>query len=366
MPPAKLNLRDIAELEQRSPSGKFHSFSKNVSLALGAPRNVGVWGGGHPFDFQIRRIPPGAAVCPHHAHVVQWEFFHVLRGTGTVRAGDARHAIRAGDNFLHPPGEAHQLLNTGTDDLEVFIVADNPQLDAFYYPDSDKWGLRTPSVFFKLTPVDYFEGEDPVVAAPDPAAKVRNTDIVPGAADNHVAAKVRNTDFAPPALTPPATPFTQRLRHTDDLAWEDWSSPKGKYRGSFRGVSLAFGAQHRTPVGLGGHPFDIEFGKVPVGATLFPFHWHALQWEFYCFTAGRGEFRLGEERFAVEPGDCVMAAPHVAHAFTNTGDSDLHYVVIADDPPNDFWCYPESGKFGHAKPRKIFRATDADWLDGEE
>ncbi|MBA3850457.1 MAG: hypothetical protein C0502_10770, partial [Opitutus sp.] len=233
--PPKLNLRDVPGTEQRSPSGKFHSFARNVSLALGGIRNVGPWGGGHPFDFQVRSIPPGAAICPHHAHIVQWELFVVRHGTGTVRAGDERRTVRAGDCFLHPPGEAHQLSNAGPEDLEVFIFADNPPLDGFWYPDSQKWGLRTPSVFFRMTPVDYFDGEDTVADAPPPV----------------------------PALTPPATPFSARCRHLDEIPWEDWASPKGKFRGSFRGISLAFGAQHRTPVGLGGHPFDLELGKVP-------------------------------------------------------------------------------------------------------
>jgi uncharacterized cupin superfamily protein len=334
----KINLRDVPEIEQRSPTGKFHSFCRNVSLALGGIRNTGPWGGGHPFDFQVRRIPSGAAVCPYHAHLVQWELFVVRRGTGTVRVGDERRTVRAGDCFLHPAGEAHQLSNTGADDLEVFIVADNPPLDGFWYPDSQKWGLRTPNVFFKMTPVDYFEGEDTVADAPAPV----------------------------PSLPQPATPFSARCRNLEEIAWEDWQSPKGRFSGSFRGVSLAFGAQHRTAVGLGGHPFDLELGRVPPHATLFPFHWHALQWEFYVFLEGRGEFRLGDARFAVEPGDCVMAAPGVAHMFSNTGDSDLLYFVIADDPPTEFWGWPESNRFGFAKPRKIFRATDTDYLDGEE
>lgn len=344
----KVNLRDVPELEQRSPTGKFHSFAKNVSLALGGVRNAGVWGGGHPFDFQVRRVPPGAAVCPLHAHIVQWELFVVRRGTGTVRLENERREVRAGDCFLHLPGEAHQLINTGGEDLEIFIIADNPQLDGFWYPDSQKWGLRTPSVFFKMTPVDYFDGEDTVDPAPTAAADVRNTNI--GA----------------PALPPPATPFSARCKNLDDIAWEDWQSPKGKFRGSFRGVSLAFGAQHRRPLHAGGHPFDLELGKVPPGATLLPFHWHALQWEFYVFLEGRGEFRLGDATFAVEPGDCVMAAPGVGHGFRNTGDVDLHYFVIADDPLNEFWSYSDSGKFGFANPRKIFRVTEVEYSDGEE
>lgn len=338
----KINLRDMPELEQRSPSGKFHSFFRNVSLAFGGERNVGTWGGGHPFDFQIRRIPPGAAVCPFHAHIVQWELFIVQRGSGTVRAGGERHAVRAGDCFVHPPGEAHQLINTGAEDLEVFIIADNPQLDAFFYPDSGKWGLRTPSVFFRLTPVDYFEGEDDV----------------PG--------NVRNPNMDSPVPVPPASAFSSRRTNLEELAWAEWSSPKGKFRAAGKQISLALGAKGRAPLAAGGHPFDVEQGKVPPGATICPFHWHALQWEFYVFTSGRGEFRLGEERFPVEPGDCVMAAPGAAHTFTNTGDSDLLYFLVADDPPTEFWHYPDSGKWGTAVPRKIFRAVDTGYFDGEE
>jgi uncharacterized cupin superfamily protein len=339
----KINLRDVPESEQRSPSGKFHSFCKNVSLALGGVRNVGVGGGGHPFDFQVRRVPPGAAIAPHHAHIVQWELFVVRSGRGIVRVGEERREVRVGDCFLHLPGEAHQLINPGPADLEVFIIADNPPLDGFWYPDSQKWGLRTPSVFFRMTPVDYFDGED------------KTTD-----------AKVRNTDLAPPALPSPATPFATRCRNLEDIAWEEWSSPKGKFRGAFRGVSLAFGAQHRTPLHAGGHPFDLELGKVPPHSALFPFHWHALQWEFYVFLEGRGEFRLGDATFAIEPGDCVMAAPRAGHSFRNTGDADLLYFVIADDPLNEFWAYPDSNAFGMAHPRKIFRATEVDYCDGEE
>jgi hypothetical protein len=42
--------------------------------------------------------------------------------------------ISAGEVCVHPPGEPHQLINSGPEILEVMIVADNPALDAFYYP----------------------------------------------------------------------------------------------------------------------------------------------------------------------------------------------------------------------------------------
>src|SRR5688500_11019908 len=120
----------LAWEEQRSPVGKFHSCYKNISLALGGMRNGGTWCGGHPFDLQIRRIPPGAALCPFHLHLAQWELFVVQAGAGTVRTSEGMHAVSTGDVFIHPPGEPHQLINSGTDDLEVLIIADNPPLDA--------------------------------------------------------------------------------------------------------------------------------------------------------------------------------------------------------------------------------------------
>ena len=52
--------------------------------------------------------------------------------------------------------------------------------------------------------------------------------------------------------------------------------------------------------------------------------------------------------------------------FRSDPGQDLDYFLIADDPPAEFWHYPESGKWGFSNPRKIFTATDADYLAGEE
>ncbi len=338
-----VHISNVPEEEQRSPGGKFHSWCRNLSLAIGALPGTGTWGGGHPFDLQIRRIPPGAAVCPLHLHYNQWELFVVRAGSGTVRAAGERHVVTAGDAFLHPPHEAHQLINTGTTDLEVLIIADNPQLDFCYYPDSDKWGGRSFGKVFRITPCDYFDGEeDPVPSTPamyQPPAKP-----------------------APPAISP----FAQRRVAIDALPWEDWSSPKGKFSQAGRQVSISFGAKHRVPASQGGHPFDLEVGKVPPGKTACPFHFHTFQWECYLFVSGRGEFRLDDARFAVGPGDLVMAKPGAAHTFTNTGTEDLVYLLVADDPLSDYWYYPDSGKWGFSKPRKIFRAVETEYWDGEE
>ena len=342
---SRIRIQDVAEEEQHSPGGKYHSHCRNLSLALGGVRNAGTWGGGHPFDLQIRRIPAGKAVCPFHLHYAQWEMFLVRAGHGTVRSRDGHHPIRTGDAFFHPPGEPHQLINSGDTDLEVLIITDNPVLDGCHYPDSNKWALRPPGIVFRLTEAHYFDGEEP---------------LPPG-----------STERPPHAIKPapaiaPATPFSSRKLNVDDLPWEDWSSPKGKFRASSKSISVAFGAKHRAPLTGGGHPFDLEYARVPPGATICPFHFHALQWECYLFLGGRGEFRLGDERFPVGADDLVMAKPGVAHTFTNTGTDDLSYLLVTDDPPADYWHYPDSGKWGISAPRKFFHPAEADYFDGEE
>jgi uncharacterized cupin superfamily protein len=155
----KINAADLPWEEDVSPGKNFHSFSKEISKALGAGRNT--WPkSGHPFDLSLVRVPPGKSVCPFHSHTAQHELFVILSGEGTVRADGERHSVKAGDALMHPPGEAHQIINTGTEDLVFYIVADNPPVDVFHYPDSDKWGLRPHGKYFRATDVDYFDGEE--------------------------------------------------------------------------------------------------------------------------------------------------------------------------------------------------------------
>ena len=156
-----LHIDDLPWNEWRSPKGRFQQIGKQISEALGAPRNAPVAAGGHPFDLELVRLPPGAVACPHHAHEAQWEMFVILSGTGTVRLGTEGQtlAVRAGSVVLHPPGEAHQLINDGAEELVFYIIADNPPLDVCHYPDSNKWFVRKIGDF-RATQVDYFDGEE--------------------------------------------------------------------------------------------------------------------------------------------------------------------------------------------------------------
>ena len=82
-------------------------------------------------------------------------------GTAAVRRNGEVHTVGAGAAFVHPPGTAHKITNASTtEDLVVTVVADNPPVDVFHYPDSGKYGVRPLGKYFRLTEVDYFDGEE--------------------------------------------------------------------------------------------------------------------------------------------------------------------------------------------------------------
>lgn len=332
-----VHIPSLAWGELHSPSRRFHSFTKNISAALGA-RWRDQPGEAHPFDLQLRRVPPGAAICPYHSHTTQWEMFVVLSGAGTVRVNGARHAIAPGDIFIHPPGTAHQTINTGSADLEVYVIADNPAADIWFYPDSNKWGIAPLRKFFRLVELDYFDGEGEPVPAAAPA---------------------------PPATAPLSSAPFKKL-HLDSLPWEPWESPKKTFRAASKELSIALGAQRNAPLEQGGHPFDLELSKLPPGLSGCPFHSHAAQWELYVIVSGTGTARCGSERHTVQAGDAFVHPPGEPHQLVNTGAEDLVFWLIADNPPVDYWHYPDSNKWGLRSPRHFFRIAEVPYWDGEE
>jgi len=151
---------DIPWTQQNSPQGKYGILRRNLSLAAGGVKDVGTWGGGHPFDFEIQRIPAGKINFPLHEHFAQWEAYYILSGSGQVRTPKGKEAIKAGDYLVFRPGEAHQLINTGSEDLTFFVIADQPQADVIHYPDSGKWQTKPQKKVYEMQEVDYFKGEE--------------------------------------------------------------------------------------------------------------------------------------------------------------------------------------------------------------
>ena len=120
-----INTNDLADEIWHSPDGRYAFAGKEISEALGRVPQSADPNERHPFDVEIQRIPPGAPATKYHSHSAQWEFYHILSGSGTVRSATGNAAIVPGDAFVFKPGEAHQLV-AGADGLVLYVVADNP------------------------------------------------------------------------------------------------------------------------------------------------------------------------------------------------------------------------------------------------
>lgn len=151
---------DLPWTTQNSPGGKYGVQRRTLSQAAGGQKDIGTWGGGHPFDLEIHRIPPGKTNFPLHEHSAQWEAYYILSGFGKVRTPEGKQAIQAGDYLVFSPGEAHQIINNGSEDLTLMVIADHPPADVIHYPDSGKWFVKPQKKVFEMNEVDYFKGEE--------------------------------------------------------------------------------------------------------------------------------------------------------------------------------------------------------------
>jgi uncharacterized cupin superfamily protein len=117
-------------------------------------------------------VPPGKTAFPYHRHHVSDEMFFILSGTGEYRIGDQRLPVRAGDCLGAPAGgEAHQVINTGTEELRYIGFSNNMNTDVVEYPDSGNLSVTARGSGFlfedptfkargRLSPVSYWDGED--------------------------------------------------------------------------------------------------------------------------------------------------------------------------------------------------------------
>jgi mannose-6-phosphate isomerase-like protein (cupin superfamily) len=157
----KVNTNNMAEVTWGSPKGKFGGAGKEISEELGRKPQSTDLRERHPFDVEIARIPAGKSPYPYHSHSAQWEFYHVISGKGIVRHENGKTPVETGDAFIFEPGQPHQMINEGPEDLILYVVADNPMGESCYYPDSNKWLVRSPQrTLVGATPLEYYEGEE--------------------------------------------------------------------------------------------------------------------------------------------------------------------------------------------------------------
>jgi uncharacterized cupin superfamily protein len=119
----------------------------------------------------IHVVPAGKRAYPFHRHHVTDEMFFIVSGSGEYRLGDQRLPLKAGDIVGAPAGgEAHQIINSGKEELRYLAVSTIGSVDIVEYPDSGKMaaaaGIKnadfktaTFKAMGRVKPAGYFEDE---------------------------------------------------------------------------------------------------------------------------------------------------------------------------------------------------------------
>lgn len=113
----------------------------------------------------LMAVPPGKSAFPFHSHRANEELVVVLEGTGTLRLGAERLALKTGDVVALPAGgpqTAHQVINTGGGELRYLCVSTMVAPEVCEYPDSGKIAAYGPELYHMAVaaaPVDYWQGE---------------------------------------------------------------------------------------------------------------------------------------------------------------------------------------------------------------
>ena len=138
-------------------------------------KQLGAPAGGKMLGCSLFRLAPGKTAFPAHTHFGNEEAVYVLAGTGSMRLGDEKVPVSAGDYIAMPAaGPAHQLINDSEAPLEYLCISTMVHPEAVYYPDSDKVGMMAGSApggdsakrllggfgyYRKNSQVDYYDGE---------------------------------------------------------------------------------------------------------------------------------------------------------------------------------------------------------------
>lgn len=116
---------------------------------------------GGALSMNVSRPPAQRVGCPFHFHLLDDELFHVLSGTGMLRYGVELIPIRPGDTISCPAGTkvAHQIVNSGIEDLVYLGIRANSKNEVCVYPDSDKVMVRALKTVGVLKKTEYMTGE---------------------------------------------------------------------------------------------------------------------------------------------------------------------------------------------------------------
>lgn len=128
---------------------------------------------GRRIGISYEELPPGKQSVPFHYHLLEEEHIIALEGEATLRLGDNRYRIKAGDHVAFPAGQraGHCLVNESDAPFRFIMIGDNDPNEVCVYPDSNKVMVRglDRAIFRDAGRLDYWDGEpadDPVERKP--------------------------------------------------------------------------------------------------------------------------------------------------------------------------------------------------------
>jgi uncharacterized cupin superfamily protein len=290
----------------------------------------------------IEELPPGKRTAPTHYHIFEEEHVFILEGTLTVRIGDERYPMRAGDYVCFPAGQriGHCLSNEGDAPCRYVIIGENNPNEVAVYPDSNKVLVRAlgrRAIFDMDALRGYWHGEETGL----PVGEVARDEK---------------------ALTPADGAKPHPPISSGDVAWQPQA----------HGERFGGRAKHLTHSAVGeNYRVGVLIESPAPGMRLCPLHYHMLEEEHALVLEGEVTLLLGDERHVMKPGDYVgfPAGLKIGHSFMNSGAGPSSYLMIGERNAADVCVYPHSNKLAVNALRSQDSVFDMsavrDYWDGE-
>jgi uncharacterized cupin superfamily protein len=133
---------NIAEIEVQPLPAAFAASGASAERYDARMGHIAPRLGAKQLGYNITALSPGKRAFPFRNHRINEEMFFVLEGVGEIRIGDATYPIRAGDIIACPAGgkdSAHQIINSGENELRYLAVSTKMSPEIAEYPDSGKF-----------------------------------------------------------------------------------------------------------------------------------------------------------------------------------------------------------------------------------
>ena len=120
--------------------------------------------GASRLGMSVYDVPPGQTFSPYHFEWTDEEWLIVIAGRPTLRSPEGERVLDPGDVVCFPTGPdgAHQVRNSGEEQVRVAMVSTQNEFGISEYPDSDKvgiWAGETHRMLRRSGQLEYWDGE---------------------------------------------------------------------------------------------------------------------------------------------------------------------------------------------------------------